>query len=265
MNRYAGKTALVTGASSGIGEAFAHALAARRMALILTARSEQRLNALAAELSAAHGIAAVAIPADLSREGGSAGLVAAVQGRGLTVDLLVNNAGFSNQGPFAQLDGAKEQGEILVNVASVVGLTHAFLPPMIQRRAGAIINVASVVAFFPLPYQGVYGASKAFVLSFSHSLAAELRGSGVQVLAVCPGTTATNFFSAMGSDHLLETASRFNSIRAPRQVAGTALRALDRGRTVAVDGAANRALTLVTNLLPAAALARAIARVTRPT
>ncbi|HUZ78664.1 MAG TPA: SDR family NAD(P)-dependent oxidoreductase [Chloroflexota bacterium] len=264
VQRFAGRTALVTGASSGIGEAFARALAARGTALILSARNGQRLAALATELTAAHGIAAISLPADLSREGGAAALVAAVQERGLTVDLLVNNAGFSNQGPFAELDGAKEQGEIQVNVASVVALSRAFLPPMIERHAGAIVNVASVVAYFPLPYQGVYGASKAFVLSFSHSLAAELHGTGVQVLAVCPGTTATNFFSAMGSNHLLEQAGRFNGLRTPQQVAATALRALERGHSLAVDGAANRALTIVTGLLPAAALARVIARVTRP-
>jgi len=170
MYTYQGKTALITGASSGIGEAFAQGLAARGMNVILVARSETILNTLAQKLDEQYHVRTTVIPADLSHLDASATIKERVQELGLQVDLLVNNAGFGTYGHFETLDAQRDREEVLVNVAAVVDLSHAFLPAMFERGEGAIINVASTASFQPAPYMAIYGASKAFVLSFSAAL-----------------------------------------------------------------------------------------------
>ncbi len=199
MFAYRGKTALVTGASAGIGAEFARALAARGSDVILVARSQERLRALADELARDFGVRAEVIAADLTRADAARDLYAEAEVRGLTVDLLINNAGFGTHGPFETLAPARDHAEVMLNVAAVVDLTHLFLPAMLKRGDGAVINVASTASFQPVPYMAVYGATKAFVLSFSEALWAECRGRGVRVLALCPGTTATEFFDVVGT------------------------------------------------------------------
>src|SRR6266702_1857352 len=202
MFNYAGKTALITGASSGIGEAFAQILAARGMHLVLVARSADKLRALAQALSEQHGICADVVSVDLCREGAAQEVYRQTQALGVPVDLLVNNAGFGTYGGFDTLAPEREHEEVMLNVTALVDLTHAFVPAMAGRKDGGVINVASIAAFQRLPYDAVAGASKAFVLSFSLALWAEYRKVGVRVLALCPGPTATNFFTILGSDEV---------------------------------------------------------------
>jgi uncharacterized protein len=250
-------TALITGASSGIGEAFARALAARGDEVVLVARSAGRLEALAADLSAKHGVRAHAIPADLADPGAVAALVAALTARELIVETLINNAGFGTHGEFAALDPARERDEVMVNVLAPVMLTRALLPAMLARKSGAIVNVGSTASFQPVPYMAVYGATKAFVLSFSEALAEEVRAHGVRVVALCPGQTDTAFFEGIDE-------ARVGRARTTQQVVDTALRALKRGRVVAIDGFANYALANSNRLAPRRLVARVAAMIERP-
>ncbi|HWT04775.1 MAG TPA: SDR family oxidoreductase [Xanthomonadales bacterium] len=250
-------TALITGASSGIGEAFARALAARGDDVVLVARSAGRLETLAAELTASHGVRAHVLPADLADPGAVDALVASLAARELMVETLINNAGFGTHGEFASLDGARERDEVLVNVLAPVMLTHALLPAMIARKSGAIVNVGSTASFQPVPYMAVYGATKAFVLSFSEALAEEVRAHGVRVVALCPGQTDTAFFEGIDD-------ARIGRARTTKQVVDTALRALKRGRVVAIDGFANYALANSNRLAPRRLVARIAAMIERP-
>jgi short-subunit dehydrogenase len=245
MDLYTGKTALVTGASSGIGTAFAKALAAKGSHLILVARSEEKLRTLARQLEQQHGIRAEVIVADLSRVGIARTIFEETQQRGLTVDILINNAGFATYGPFETLDAEREQQEIRVDVNTLVDLTHAFVPAMLTRHQGAIINVASIVAFLPGPYAAVYAASKAFVLSFSESLWGEYREKGVRVLALCPGATSTDFFRTSDSQHVIP-----ENVETPERVVRVALLALEQGRPSVVSGWQNALLTSMPRFLP---------------
>ena len=183
------KTALVTGASSGIGAAYARALAAQGYDLILVARRADRLQALADEVKQAHGHRAEVLPADLLRREAPAELVAGVAALGMQVDLLVNNAGMGVHGPFADATAEDDLRMIDLNITSLTALTRAFAPAMIARRSGAIINVASTAAFQAIPFMGVYAATKAYVLSFSEAIAEELRPHGITVQCLCPGAT----------------------------------------------------------------------------
>lgn len=193
------KTALITGASSGIGEAFARELAGKGANLILVARRLDRLNKLSAELSEKYGVRVSVIGLDLTGDSAVSTLRSKVDDLGIEVDLLVNNAGFATSGSFETEDLEKALNEIDLNVKAVVSLTHAFIPGMLNRNHGAVINVASTAAFQPVPTMAVYGATKAFVLSFSEALWAEFEDSGVRVLALCPGGTDTEFFEVAGS------------------------------------------------------------------
>ena len=250
-------TALITGASSGIGEAFARALAARGDDVVLVARSAGRLEALAAELSAKNGVRAHVLPADLADPGAVDALVAELTARDVTVATLINNAGFGTHGEFASLDAARERDEVLVNVLAPVMLARALLPAMIARKSGAIVNVGSTASFQPVPYMAVYGATKAFVLSFSEALAEEVRAHGVRVVALCPGQTDTAFFAGIDE-------ARVGRARTTQQVVGTALRALERGRVVAVDGFVNYALANANRVAPRRLVARVAAMMQRP-
>ena len=245
MFTYQGKTALITGASSGIGSTFARALARRGMSVVLVARSEERLGTLATELSQRHGIRAEVIPADLSQEDAIHQIQREVQQRGLVIDLLVNNAGFGLNGYFETLSPERDHDQVMVDVTAVVDLTHAFVPALLERSPGAaIINVASTAAFQPLPYMAVYGASKAFVLSFSQALAEEYRTRGLRVLALCPGATETPFFDVAGEE------ASVGRRRTPEQVVATGLRALERGSSVVIDGFFNTLAAQLTRFFP---------------
>lgn len=233
---YADKTALVTGASTGIGAVFAQELAQRGCSLILTARSQDRLNLLAHQLQQQYKINTWVIPADLQQPTAVADLIQAIQGQAQPVDILVNNAGFSTQGAFHTIDPEQEAALIQVNVAALVALTHAFLPGMVERRSGLVVNVASVLGFYPLPYQAVYSASKAFVRSLTEALWAEYQGSGVQFFALCPGPTATEFFQRMGKDLRMQKMS-------PEAVVRFAFRAMERGAPWGIPGWQNRLLS----------------------
>ena len=211
------QTALVTGASSGIGAAFARELSARGYELILVARRAERMQQLAEQLPGrAHVIAC-----DLAREAGA--LADKVAALGRSVDLLVNNAGFGTHGRFAEIDAVREAEEVRVNCEAIVTLSHAFLPAMLERRRGGIITIASTAGMQPLPYEAVYSATKAFARAFSDALHAELRGSGVKVLCVNPGPVPTEWQAVAGysPDHLPPVPGAISA----EQVAREAIRA----------------------------------------
>lgn len=243
------QTALITGASSGIGEAFAVALARAGHRLLLVARSRDKLEALAARLRAEQGVAVEVLAADLSQPGCGPRLAAELAGRGLQVDLLINNAGFGAAGSFAQQDPARDTEMINLNVSAVVELAHAFLPAMLERGRGGILNVASVAGFQPLPRMAIYGATKAFVLSFSEALWAETRKHGVAVTALCPGPVDTAFFEATGSPELRKAVPKGIMMSAEAVVA-EALAGLAAGRPVVVPGLANKLVTQAPRFLP---------------
>ena len=250
--------ALVTGASSGIGHEFALVLAARGYDLIVTARRRERLEALAARLRSAHaGMRAEVIVADLADPAAPEQIAAEAARRGAAVELLVNNAGFGSHGHFAALSAERERDEIAVNVGALVALTHAFLPGMLERGRGGVINVASTAAFQPVPYMAVYGATKAFVRSFSEALHEEVHARGVRVLALCPGPTQTEFFGAM-------VPSAKGPIRTVSEVVATALGAFEAGRTVAIDGPSNQLLIAASHLIPRSWAAKIAGRIMRP-
>ncbi|MES2102933.1 MAG: SDR family oxidoreductase [Pseudomonadota bacterium] len=195
MFNYRGSTALVTGASKGIGEVFAEHLAARGMNLVLVARSLDALESLASRLSDKYGIRCTALNADLADPVSADWIAAELERRDIQVDLLVNNAGLGLSGNFLSHELPQEQGSIQVNVQTLVSLSYLFGKGMKSRRKGGIINIASNASFQPLPAMATYAATKAFALHFSEALSYELAGDGVHVMAVCPGPTATNFFA----------------------------------------------------------------------
>lgn len=250
-------TALITGASSGIGEAFARLLAGQGTDLVLVARSEARLRLLSEELAERYGIRADVVAADLSATGAARQVQEEVVRRGLSVDLLVNNAGFGSYGLFDTLPLERESQEIALNVTALVELTHLFLPEMLANKSGAILNVASTAAFQPVPYMAVYAATKAFVLSFSEALWAECRPRGVRVLAFCPGPVDTGFAAVSGSNLTGKGATASS-------VAAAAVAALARGRSYVVPGRENYWLSMSSRLAPRSLVARLGERKMRP-
>lgn len=254
--------ALITGASSGIGAAFAEQLAGAGCDLVLVARTVERLEALADTLRVRHGRRIEVIPADLTADAAGATLAAAVAEHGLEIDLLINNAGFGTAGSFHTLDATHEHREILLNAAAVVDLCHAFVPAMLERGRGAVINIASMAGFQPVPYMSVYGATKAFVLSFSQGLWGEVRDKGLRVLCVCPGPVDTPFFEATGKSGMREAVPRGMMATADAVVADS-LKALQRGRTVLVPGIGNRLTAAGSRLIPRNLLTRLTAQVMR--
>lgn len=221
--------ALITGASMGLGEEFARQLAARKMDLVLTARSEDKLRALAAELSRAHGIKAHVLACDLSCEGAPQRILDFLTGNNLRVSWLINNAGFGVIGPLEEMDARRVREMISLNVLALVELTQLLLPQLRQADDARIINVASTAAFQPIPQFNVYAATKVFVLHFSEALSEELKGSHIRVLCLCPGPTPTQFHVAAGIDARL-----FNQGQTAQQVVRMGIRGSDRGRTVIV-------------------------------
>ncbi|MBI5105811.1 MAG: SDR family oxidoreductase [Solirubrobacterales bacterium] len=232
-------TALVTGASSGIGQAIARRLAARGHGVTLVARREDELRALAAELADEHGIRAEVVPCDLADPAARDRLAAELDRLGLEVDVLVNNAGFGTYVTFAEADREREVEQVRLNVEAVTDLTARYFPAMVRRGRGAVLVTASTAAFQPLPGNAAYAASKAFALSFTEALHAEAAGSGVTVTVLCPGPVATGFQDASGAH---EFAGKVPKAlwRSADQVADAAMQALDRGRRVVVPGLPNR-------------------------
>jgi short-subunit dehydrogenase len=251
--------ALVTGASSGIGAAFARQLRRRGERLVLVARRADRLAELAAELDGEPSVHT--IPLDLTLPDAPARLERELAERRLAVDLLVNNAGAGDTGRFAEEPLPRILTMIDLNARSLVELTRRLVPGMLARRRGRIVNVVSTAAFQPLPYMAVYGATKAFVLSFTEALATELAGSGVRVQALCPGLTATEFQQAAGTDRVL-----FNKTLAmtPDAVAARSLAALEKGKLRVVVGWHNRLTLGAQRLVPQALVRSVAARLFRP-
>jgi hypothetical protein len=243
--KYQGKTALITGASSGIGAEFVKVLAAKGMNLILVARSITPMEEMAADLSAKYGVSIHVVPADLSRAEAVAEIAARVTENKWNVDLLINNAGFMTYGPFEKIDPASDHAEIMVNIAALVGLTHAFLPAMLERRDGAVINVASIAGYQPIPYLTVYAATKAFVISFSVGLWHEARDRNVHILGLCPGTTSTELFNRADANK-----AAVGGPRTVEQVVATAIKALNKKRSLVVDGLQNTLMTIGPRFVP---------------
>jgi short-subunit dehydrogenase len=243
--------AFITGASGGIGAEFARIFARDHHDLVLTARSVERLEEVAAEVRANHGVEVVLLPADLASPSAPKELLEETARRGIRVDYLVNNAGFGNYGEFSEHDLATELEQIQVNVTALTALTHGFLSGMLERRNGRILNVASTAGFQPCPLQAVYGATKAYVLTFSEALVVELRGSGVSVTCLCPGPTGETNFS-IRSGYAFESALEGLSRLVPdaHAVAEYGYRALFAGESVAVHGLANRMLTASSRFVP---------------
>lgn len=255
---HTGQTALITGASSGIGAVYARELAKAGADLILVARREDRLEALAVDLRAA-GRRVDVLPADLAVPGAAEQLADRVAALGRTVDILVNNAGIGTHSAVATTDPERLTAQIQLNCVALVDLTRRFLPGMTELGRGTVINVASTAAHQPLPHMAVYGATKAFVLSFTEALWAEAKPAGVRVIAVCPGPTGTEFFEANDTQ---ETA--FALFRSPEQVVATSLRGLRRGRPSVIDGALNAVVAALPRLMPRRVVIAFAGRAMRP-
>jgi short-subunit dehydrogenase len=255
------EVALITGASAGLGAEFARLFAADKHDLVLVARRRDRLDALAGELAKAHGVSAHVVTADLSRPEGPGEVTGAVGRLGVSVGFLVNNAGFGMTGAFAELDAARELEMVNVNVTTLVTLTRAFVPGMIARRRGRILNIGSTAGFQAGPYMAAYYASKAFVNLFTEALSYELRDTGVTATVSCPGATATEFAGVAGND-----GSRlFKRGGAPATVvARQAYRAMLAGRPMIVHGLKNRLMVQLLRVSPRAAVRAVAANMNSP-
>jgi short-subunit dehydrogenase len=255
-------TALITGASSGIGESFAYALARQHYDLVLVARREDRLKAVAAkarEIGAAH---TEIVAADLSRGGAPNEVQARLAAVPIQVDFLINNAGFGTNGRFDRLPIAREIEEIELNVTALVALTRLFLPPMVERRNGTIINVASTAAFQPIPYMATYAATKAFVLSFTEAIASETAGTGVRIMALCPGPVHTEFQAVAKNENALMPSFVYMDADT---VVSQALAAAARGRRVRINGTLNSAAAVAARLFPRSLVTAIAGRIYRDT
>jgi short-subunit dehydrogenase len=251
-----GKTALVTGASSGIGEAIARQLAARGADVILVARRRDKLEALAGAIRAGHGVRADVVAMDLGEAGSAERLFEATEGAGRGVDVLVNNAGFGVHDRFADIAWARTASQLQLNIVSLTELTHRFVRAMLERRRGWILNVASVGAYMPVPSYATYAAGKAYVRNFTEALAFELRGTPVHVCCLNPGATATEFMDVAG--HEIPSFGSFALMSAER-CARIGLRALFAGRRNVVAGWSNGFAMFLMRFLPRRAMTRAAA------
>ena len=240
-------TALVTGASGGLGEAIARVLAQESFDLLLVARREDKLQALKEELEGTYGVGVWTFPIDLAREDAALGVYDYVLGRGLSVDVLVNNAGFGDSGAFHEADWSRQRDMVQVNIVALMQLTHLFVPHMVERGYGMVLNLSSVAAFSADPYMSVYYTSKAYVLSFSEALSEELAGTGVTVTALCPGPTATGFESAasMGSGSTM-----FRHAASPATVARDGYEAMCKGKAICLQGAFTKVMAFGSRLVP---------------
>ena len=262
MIHYQDRWAVVTGASSGLGRGLAAGLADWGMSLVLTGRNKVRLDETAHQIRrAGPSVKIETVAANLSSASGVSALLDHVGER--PIEVLVNNAGFGSYGPFAEADPDREADQVAVDVSAVIALARAFLPGMLARGSGGILNVASTIAFQPAPYQAVYGANKAFVLSFSQALWAEARASGVAVTALCPGPTRTGFVDALGAEDASQTAI-YRQLAEPEPVIKAGLRALDEGRAVVIPGVRNKVIAASGRFMPHEWLTRVSARLLRP-
>jgi short-subunit dehydrogenase len=252
-----GHVAVVTGASKGIGAEIAKELARRGHELVLVARSADQLQAVADDVpTTAH-----VLPADLGDPEVRAGLLGEIESRGLTPQILVNNAGFSTMGPVHKSDPEVERSMLELDVVALADLCGRFLPGMVERGSGAVLNVASTAAFQPLPGQAGYGAAKAFVLSYTRSLAAELHGTGVRATVLCPGPVETDFGATAGFTPTEEKESLppIMWVSAP-DVARTAVAGMDAGKVVVIPGAANKVGAAFSTIAPKKLLASFLAK-----
>ncbi len=260
--------ALVTGASAGIGSEIAKLLAERGHALVLVARRKDRLTALADELSDKHGVRVETIAADLGKPTPRGKIPGRIEELGLQIEILINNAGFATGGePFHEADPARELEQVRVDVEAVVALTSAFLPAMVARGRGAVLNVASTAGMQPMPYSAGYAAAKAYVLSFSEAVHQEVRGHGVTVTALAPGPVETDFWQIAG----WETSGGKSFERAvpgtlisPAEAARAAVEGLERGERVVVPGLPIRAAMLASRYIPHMLKLPAMERFMRP-
>lgn len=247
------QTALVTGATSGIGTEFARRYAERGLDLVLVARREAELNAIADELTKAHGCHVDMRVCDLGDATARAGLVEELRGR--EIDVCVNNAGYGLYGTVGESDPARTSGMVELNCQALVELAQAVLPGMLERHSGTIVNVASTAAFQPLASMAVYAASKSFVLSFTQALWTECKGTGVKVTAICPGPTQTAFFEVAGADDVM------TQRRTAAQVVETTFAALEKNKPYVVDGAMNNVGAQLGRVAPYAIAEKAAAQV----
>jgi short-subunit dehydrogenase len=250
------ETVLVTGASSGIGAELARAFARGGASLVLTARSVDRLEALATELRAAHSVPVSVVAADLGAPDGVARIVDRLQRDGVLIDVLVNNAGYAGFGPFTETAWAEEAGMLQLNVLALTELAKRLLPGMVARKRGGILNVASTAAFQPGPLMAVYYATKAYVLSFSEAIAEELRGTGVTVTALCPGPTESGFQAraSMEASRLVKGKRLMDAAT----VAKAGYEGFRRGATVVIPGFQNRLLAQSVRFTPRRLLTRIV-------
>ena len=260
MDRWKGKWALVTGASAGIGLELAKQLAAGGANLILTARRRDRLEALGSELSSKHGIAIEIFPADLAKPNAPGEIFAFTEGRRIIVQLLVNNAGFGAYGRFQEVALEKLLEMVQVNVAAVVQLTHLYLPQMVQRRSGDIMIVASCAGFQAVPYITTYAATKGFDLLFAEGLAGEVRKYGVNVSALCPGSTTTEFQQVAGQPD-----RSFRNAETAEKVARVGLEGIARGKSCVISGIGNLLSMESQRIAPRGLVVRVAAKMFEPT
>ena len=253
------KVTLITGASSGIGEAFARRLAAEKHNLVLVARSEEKLHALCDELMLEHHITAHYVAIDLTAYEADVRLFKETEKHGLEVDWLINNAGFGSMGDFANLELERELEMISLNIMALVALTHRYLQQMRTRKSGTIINVSSTAGFQPLPFMATYAATKAFVTSFTEAIAEENRPHGIKVLALCPGATETNFFDAAK----IKEPVQVKGMQTPEEVVETALKAVRKGKSLIVSGLANYVGSVLGTIVPDSLITRTIGKVLR--
>jgi len=250
------KATLITGASGGIGEAFARRLAEEGHNLVLVARSEDKLRVLRDELQAKHKITAHFIAVDLTGFEADKQLFKETESNGIEVDWLINNAGFGSMGDFTKLDLERELGMIDLNISCLVALTHRYLAKMRERKSGTIINVSSAAGFQPIPFMATYAATKAFVTSFSEALAEENRHYGIQILALCPGSTETNFHDAAGIDRALG----FKGQETVEDVVETAMKAVAAKRAKIVSGWTNWFVASAVNFVPNSLITRVMGK-----
>lgn len=251
------KTALITGASSGLGLELAQLFAADKHDVVLVARRREQLEALATRLAAERGVVAGVISADLADPGAPQRIVDELKRRGTEIEFLVNNAGFGTTGRFVERDLLRELAMVQVNVTALVHLTGLLLPPMVARGSGRVLNLGSTAGFQPGPFMSVYYATKAFVNSFTEALAYELRGTGVTATVSCPGATATEFGRIAGNDR--SPLFRMGAMSAT-EVAAHAYKAMMSAKVVAIPGARNRILLQGQRLLPRGAVRAVAAR-----
>lgn len=253
------KVTLITGASSGIGEAFAHRLAAEKHNLVLVARTEKKLKTLCDELKNEYAIEAHYVAIDLNEYHADQRLFKETENQGLEVDWLINNAGFGSLGDFAELELENELDMIGLNIMSLVALTHHYLKKMRDRKEGTIINVSSTASFQPIPFMATYGATKAFVSSFTEALAEENHQYGIRFLALCPGATKTNFFEAAN----IEDPVQLKGMQTSEEVVEAALIALDKGKNNVVSGWTNYLVSKIGTFAPNTLVTKSIAKVLR--